>query len=125
MVESRAVHRQPQEEDEEDYHQGYKQFQINQVEQKFHQSQAEFTQGIQKLKEFKKEVSVDLIDIYQRVDNLKDKLRKFAKADDNKINGLPAFTFNDEFYDKPFKVEADTLLAGLDENISGWTSRFE
>ncbi len=65
------------------------------------------------------------MDIYQRVNNLKDKFRKFAKADDNKINNLPAFTFKDEFYDKAFKVEADALLAGLDENISGWTSQFE
>ena len=65
------------------------------------------------------------MDIYQRVDNLKDKFRNFAKEDDNKINNLPAFTFKDEFYDKAFKVEADALLAGLDENISGWTSQFE
>ena len=125
MVESRAGHRQPQEEEAEDYHQGYKKFQIEKVEQKFHQTSAVVTQGIQKLENFKKEVSVDLIDIYQRVDSLKDKFRKFSKADDNKINDLPAFTFKDEFYDKPFRLEADELLAGLDENISGWTSQFK
>ena len=65
------------------------------------------------------------MDIFQRVDKLKDKFRKFANADDNKINNLPVFTFKDDFYDKAFKVEADTLFAGLDENISGWTSQFK
>ena len=54
---------------------------------------------------------------------LKDKFRLFAKSDDNKINDLPVFTFKDDFYDKPLKIEADALLAGLDENISGWTSQ--
>ena len=56
---------------------------------------------------------------------LKDKFRLFAKSDDNKINDLPVFTFKDDFYDKQFKIEADGLLAGLDENISGWTSQFK
>ena len=54
---------------------------------------------------------------------LKHKFRLFAKSDENKINDLPVFKFKDDFYDKQFKIEADALLAGLDENISGWTSQ--
>ena len=60
--------------------------------------------GIKKLENFKKEVSQDLFDLSQRSDSLKDKLRDFGTANDNKINDLPVYSFNDEFYVEPLKI---------------------
>ncbi len=97
MVEPSAQHRQPQEQ-VEDFHLSQQRIQIEQIELNFQHTQAEVTQGIKKLEDFKREVSQDLIDLYQRADIIKEKFTKFAKADENKINDQPVFTFNDEFY---------------------------
>ncbi len=83
--------------------------------------QANLQRRIESLKEFKREVSIDLIDICNKLDSLIQKFKKYGSIEDLKLDGCPVFIQGQDHFIKLLEINSIAILAGLDEEIKTWS----
>jgi hypothetical protein len=93
---------------------------IDQLNKQYEKTSSSLVNGLKKLEDFKQEISIDLIDLVERADVIKQKFRKFVESDDNKINDCPLLIKGDKFFINRLQIPTKDILDGIDEYIKIW-----
>jgi hypothetical protein len=87
---------------------------ILQINTLYECTEQELSSGVQLLEDFRSELSADLIDIMQRIDTLKAKVKKYAE---HVIVGKPLLGKGSKFYTKKLRIKVGEIMDGIEEEF--------
>lgn len=76
-----------------------------------------FDNRLEKLREFKAEISRDVLDLCKHAEEIKEKFRKFEASEENKISDCAVLINGSKFYAEKLEFDVKGIIEGLDQDI--------